>query len=305
MYLWYRNHKEDMMNYVVVKSTKSVGVAILLVIVMGPIGLFYSTVLGGAIMTFAIPVIGVLYMLSTKENIAISLGSFFLIYGANFLFMYFIMAIPNIIWAVLAVNAYNKRLIENSMSNQTPQETGSYNLKPQKDHAPLIAGGVLVVLILIVILLFNSTRISNHDEKKREGNNLSQVENNSNDNNRNKVSAPDVTTASASTEENPDNTYIETENQNEESVQSGITTTSSEPYIKYNPTEVGVITEEKVNFYKDHTYNNKMKSYFVKGDTVIIDAWTNGFYHIIHEKNGNKTQGWMPASSLETTISGE
>jgi hypothetical protein len=39
-------------NYHVVKSTKSVGIGILLTLLLGPIGLFYSTVWGGIIMTF-------------------------------------------------------------------------------------------------------------------------------------------------------------------------------------------------------------------------------------------------------------
>ena len=51
-----------MTNYVVTKPQKSVGLGILLALILGPIGLFYSSVLGGLVMTFA-PVILLVVMI--------------------------------------------------------------------------------------------------------------------------------------------------------------------------------------------------------------------------------------------------
>ncbi len=48
--------------YVVVKPVKSMGISILLSLLFGPIGLFYSTIIGGIIMSLLSLIIGVLTM---------------------------------------------------------------------------------------------------------------------------------------------------------------------------------------------------------------------------------------------------
>ncbi len=70
--------------------TKSLVVAILLAIFLGPIGLFYASVIGALIMLVITAIIG------------------FITFG----FGLFIPYIICIIWAIIAVNSYNKRIIE-------------------------------------------------------------------------------------------------------------------------------------------------------------------------------------------------
>ncbi|SMN13672.1 hypothetical protein BHECKSOX2_795 [Bathymodiolus heckerae thiotrophic gill symbiont] len=70
--------------------TKSLIVAILLVIFLGPIGLFYASVIGALIMLVMTAIIGF----------------------ATFGFGLFIPYIICIIWAIIAVNSYNKKIIE-------------------------------------------------------------------------------------------------------------------------------------------------------------------------------------------------
>jgi len=70
--------------------TKSLVVAILLAIFLGPIGLFYASVIGALIMLAITAIIG------------------FITFG----FGLFIPYIICIIWAIIAVNSYNKRILE-------------------------------------------------------------------------------------------------------------------------------------------------------------------------------------------------
>jgi hypothetical protein len=70
--------------------TKSLVLAILLALFLGPIGLFYASVIGALIMLVITAIIG------------------FITFG----FGLFIPYIICIIWAIIAVNSYNKRIIE-------------------------------------------------------------------------------------------------------------------------------------------------------------------------------------------------
>ncbi|MBW5290108.1 MAG: hypothetical protein Rsou_1486 [Candidatus Ruthia sp. Asou_11_S2] len=70
--------------------TKSLVVAILLTIFLGPIGLFYASVIGALIMLVITAIVG------------------FITFG----FGLFIPYIICIIWAIIAVNSYNKKIIE-------------------------------------------------------------------------------------------------------------------------------------------------------------------------------------------------
>lgn len=73
---------------VVVKSTKSVGIAILLAF-MGPIGMFYSTIIGGIVMLI----------------VALFVG--FSTFGLGLIFIWPIC----IIWSAMAAISYNKKLL--------------------------------------------------------------------------------------------------------------------------------------------------------------------------------------------------
>ncbi|BBB23639.1 conserved hypothetical protein [Isorropodon fossajaponicum endosymbiont JTNG4] len=70
--------------------TKSLVVAILLAIFLGPIGLFYASVIGALIMLVITAIVG------------------FITFG----FGLFIPYISVILWAIIAVNSYNKKIIE-------------------------------------------------------------------------------------------------------------------------------------------------------------------------------------------------
>ena len=76
----------------VVVSTKSAGIAILLTILFGPIGMFYSTIAGAIIMCIVTVVVG-----------AITLGIGLLVTWPIC-----------ILWAALAANAYNNRILAQS-----------------------------------------------------------------------------------------------------------------------------------------------------------------------------------------------
>lgn len=95
------------MDYIVVKQTKSVGLAILLTLLLGPIGLFYASVSGGLIMTFIPFVLSILTLTGiVLLNSTLFWGSFIML--LIFTLVYWVICI---VWAVIAVNRYNQRLI--------------------------------------------------------------------------------------------------------------------------------------------------------------------------------------------------
>jgi len=95
------------------KSPKSLGIAIILTILFGPIGLFYASISGALIMilapilVFALFLIGVLQENSTLMNLSAGLLLFFAL-------TYWLICI---IWAVISVNDYNRE-IENENNRQ-------------------------------------------------------------------------------------------------------------------------------------------------------------------------------------------
>ena len=95
------------------RNTKSVGIAILLTLLLGPIGLFYATVLGGIIMSFLPIILTFLILYGYSDNflslVSLSAGLFLILPGTYWLI--------NIIWAVLSVNNHNRE-IEEDVRNQ-------------------------------------------------------------------------------------------------------------------------------------------------------------------------------------------
>lgn len=76
-------------NVIVAKTTKSVGLAFILSALFGPIGMFYSTVIGGIVMLIVDLVVG------------------FLTFGLGL-----IITVPiGVIWATMAAYSYNKKLL--------------------------------------------------------------------------------------------------------------------------------------------------------------------------------------------------
>ena len=76
----------------IVISTKSPGIAIILTILFGPIGMFYSTIPGAIVMCLVSLVVGVLT------------------FGLGFLLTWPIC----IVWGALAASAYNKKVLAQS-----------------------------------------------------------------------------------------------------------------------------------------------------------------------------------------------
>jgi hypothetical protein len=74
---------------IVVTSTKSVGIAILLTVLFGSLGMFYSTVWGAVIMTILSIIVGVLTL------------------GMGLLITWPV----SIIWGAMAASSYNKSLL--------------------------------------------------------------------------------------------------------------------------------------------------------------------------------------------------
>jgi hypothetical protein len=73
---------------IVVTRQKSVGVALLLAFFFGPLGLLYASVIGGIVMLCLGLVIGIVT------------------FGFGLIFVW----IASVIWAVVAVNMYNKKV---------------------------------------------------------------------------------------------------------------------------------------------------------------------------------------------------
>lgn len=96
--------------FLVTKSTKSVGIAILLTFLFGPIGLFYASVTGGLIMTFTPIILFLLALVGLIQENSLLLGWSFgllIIFAVTFWLI-------NIIWAVISVLSYNQEIEEDS-----------------------------------------------------------------------------------------------------------------------------------------------------------------------------------------------
>ena len=89
-----KSSKPDAPQVVVTVSTKSVGIAILLCVIFGPLGMFYSTVMGAII------------MLIVSLIVAVVTAGFGL----------FLTWPVSIIWGALAVKKYNQALLSSTNS---------------------------------------------------------------------------------------------------------------------------------------------------------------------------------------------
>lgn len=81
---------------VLVTSTKSMGIALLLTFLFGPLGMFYVTIPGGIVMT----IVASLFLIIAI--ITVGLGAI--------LFPFFVW-LPCIIWTVIATKRYNEKLL--------------------------------------------------------------------------------------------------------------------------------------------------------------------------------------------------
>jgi hypothetical protein len=92
--------------FFVTKSPKSIGIAILLTLLFGPIGLFYASVSGGLVMTITPIFLVILFLYGLGMEYA-ALVEWSLILIIIFLSTFWLI---NIIWAVISVNIYNKKI---------------------------------------------------------------------------------------------------------------------------------------------------------------------------------------------------
>jgi hypothetical protein len=92
--------------FFVTKSPKSIGIAIILTILFGPIGLFYASVSGALIMILVpiFPILLLVFGFSQDNSILVNLSLGLLLI---FALTYWLISI---IWAVISVNSYNKEI---------------------------------------------------------------------------------------------------------------------------------------------------------------------------------------------------
>lgn len=139
------------MSYIVTKQTKSTGVAILLTLLFGGIGLFYASIVGGIIMTLLFPVI-VFFLFFTGHFIA-SIG---------LACSYYIICI---IWSIVSVSSYNRN-IQNESSllvayRHTPLQIADDNYYDQyrkslkKDHSTIWVIATLLICGLLFYLAYH------------------------------------------------------------------------------------------------------------------------------------------------------
>ena len=115
-----------MTNYVVTKPQKSVGLGILLALILGPIGLFYSSVLGGLVMTFAPVILLVVMILGFAiDDPVVYVSSLILI--LLFACTWWLICM---IWAIIGVNAYNREILEEV--EQQNKLFNEINMRPSK-----------------------------------------------------------------------------------------------------------------------------------------------------------------------------
>ena len=92
--------------FLLTKSPKSVGIAILLTLLFGPIGLFYASVTGGLIMTFTPIFLLLIVVVGSSQSNFVPEG-----WSLGLLIVFPLTYwLTNIIWAVISVNNYNREL---------------------------------------------------------------------------------------------------------------------------------------------------------------------------------------------------
>lgn len=94
--------------FILVKPYKSSGIAILLTLLFGPIGLFYASVTAGLMMTFIIPVFLIIFIIIAASQ-GETLFDFSVIFTLIVIAFYWLICL---IVAVSSVNVYNRKIEE-------------------------------------------------------------------------------------------------------------------------------------------------------------------------------------------------
>jgi hypothetical protein len=106
------NEQQKAPQAIIVMLPKSIGLAILLTVLFGPLGMLYSTIWGGVIMFIVALVVGIPSL------------------GLGLIVVWPIC----IIWAAVAVNSYNKKLLPQSTTSSSPMphEQEGLSSKPEE-----------------------------------------------------------------------------------------------------------------------------------------------------------------------------
>ncbi|HPK04994.1 MAG TPA: hypothetical protein PK908_03795 [Bacteroidales bacterium] len=116
-------------SFILTKSPKSIGVAILLTFLFGPVGLLYASVQGGLIMIFT-PVFLLILIFAGlfQENLNLIFLSTGLL--AFFFITYWLI---NIIWAVVSVKKYNKKI-----EDESKRQYELWDILHKRDHPQIV-----------------------------------------------------------------------------------------------------------------------------------------------------------------------
>lgn len=139
------------MNYIVTKSTKSKGIAAVLVFLFGGIGLFYASITGGIVMGIVAPVAVYFFMILGVMTNTMSIVALVIIFCC----LYYILCL---IWALNAVGNYNKRLLAGSYPNNLVSEhVSSYpvNQNESRGKSTIWLWVLFILLMSTVVYILN------------------------------------------------------------------------------------------------------------------------------------------------------
>ena len=94
---------------------KSKGIGFLLILIFGPIGLFYSTITGGLVMCLLVPILAILIMLLGHGNEA--LFDLLLLFPFYYIILF--------IWSYRSISKYNRMDDNNNVLNRIPIQTSN------------------------------------------------------------------------------------------------------------------------------------------------------------------------------------
>ena len=87
-------------NYVVTRPTKSIGIALVLALLFGPIGLFYASITGGIVMFFVCGIINAIGLLMMGLGLIVTIP---------------LTGIMCAVWAYFSVSRYNEKLLSGQL----------------------------------------------------------------------------------------------------------------------------------------------------------------------------------------------
>ncbi len=155
--------KFQIMSYIVTKSTKSRGIAALLVFLFGGLGLFYASVLGGIVMGILVPIAIYFFLFLGVMAESTSLIAIVIIFCC----LYYIICL---IWALRAVSSYNRNLVaESNHPLLHNQDSNIVTINQGRKRSPLFF--YLLIFLLLgtgIYILYHNGVFDNTPVKKQE-----------------------------------------------------------------------------------------------------------------------------------------